>query len=230
MKIRHPIRSESLPRLSSADLPLRLSLSGHDATLRWLGPEDTSRLVELFAENCETDTREHTVAAGVRMTLDEAERLVCLDQQRDAVLGIFEEFDRDQRLVGLGWYCVEPNTCSANASFVMHGQRRALGFENYLLQALIGIAGERKLDRVVVHVHQNDEWMFGILRAAGATLRKLHNSSLWESVLRVRGAEGTETAHVIPVTSENSWVRDAAARTLLKFEQASEVLGHLPTP
>lgn len=227
----HPsFHSEPPARLTSADLPLQLRLAGHKATLRCLGPEDTGRLVELFASNCEETIQRHAFAPGMRMNLEAAERLVGVDQQQDVAIGIFEEIDGEQRLMGLGWYYLEAESQRANASFVVHSQGRVIGFENFLLQALIGIARERKLNALVARVRPDDAAMITALRVAGATFRSLRGSHLLEAAVQVHDSEYETAACSMPDASIESWVRDLAARTALKLETASEVLGKLPTP
>lgn len=137
-----------------------------------------------------------------QMTEAKAARLVGVDQSRDAALGVFEASGGEQRLIAIGRYCLEPNGRSAEMAFVVHEERRRLGLATILLRALIVIARERKLDRLVAQVQHDNAPMLALLRAAGARVETITGTGAVIATLALRDdgrrpppANGTGGSH-----------------------------------
>lgn len=231
MKSHAPLRSELPPHFTAADLPLLLRFGGHDATLRWIEPEDMGDLVQLFASHYEEAVRPGA-ATPIRLRPDDAERLVRVDQIRDVALGMFEHAGYEQRLIGLAHYWLSEDSGRAEGSFIVHDQRRGIGVATALLHALLAIARERRVREFVAHVRPDNAPMIHLLRVAGASFRRLRDEFMMEAAIRLHPSDGrpvpaTATA---PRREAAAWARDVAARIALRLEDASEALQKFPTP
>ncbi len=195
------------PGFTSAALPLRVRFGAHEATLRWLQPDDTGRLIEFFASHSEETVRQRYGYARVQMTPDQAARLVSVDQSRDAALGVIEEQTGTARLIAIGRYCLAPDGWSAETAFVVHEQRRGLGIGTTLLAALIAIARERHLQKLVGQVAHDNAAMLHVFGAAGATFGMIPGAA---ATLATIGLEQKKPAAERPKTSRRRSRRSTA--------------------
>lgn len=180
--VAHPRRPTPLPaHFTAAQLPLTLRFGSHRTTLRRLEPDDDERLLAFFHSHNEETICQRYGRAAVEITPETARRLVSVDQTRDAALGVFETGRHGQRLVAIGRYCLAKESDWAEVAFVVHEERRGLGIATTLLAALIAIARERRLRRLVAEVRHDNGPMIHVFRAAGAEF----SGSLESSSMRV---------------------------------------------
>ena len=175
-------------------------------TLRWLAPADAGRLVEFFASHSEETLHQRYNSAGVRMSPEQATRLVGVDQSRDAALGVFEERGDESRLIAVGRYCLAPGGAWAEIAFVVHEERRGRGLATTLLAALMAIARERGLARLIATVRHDNGPMIHVLRGAGASFRWSAGASSMTATIDLdtgRAAPGGRT------TDEPLWPKHA---------------------
>jgi ribosomal protein S18 acetylase RimI-like enzyme len=224
-------RSHLPAHFAAASLPLPLRFGAHHAVLRWLQPNDAERLMEFFASHTEETVYQRYGYAGVHMTPEQAAKLVSVDQSRDAALGVFEDFSGRSRLIAVGRYCLAPAGTWAEAAFVVHEQRRGLGIGRTLLAALLAIARERKLERLLAEVRQDNTAMLHILHHAGAKFESIAGTSSIEATIALSAP--AETPPSPPPKGKGhhgSWATEAAARAALGVEKVGISLQRLPLP
>jgi ribosomal protein S18 acetylase RimI-like enzyme len=231
MWLRHSARSHLPAHFIAADLPLRIRFGPHETLVRWLRMDDEDKLLEFFASHTEETIYQRYGYAGVTMTPEQAMRLVSVDQESDAALGVFEEFDTQARLIAVGRFCLGADGRWAETAFVVHENRRGLGIGTTLLTALIEIARERRLERLVAEVHCDNGPMIHILRAAGASFSSMPAASAMKATITLGGPEifaghkGSDHRYLA-----ETWAADMAARAALRIEAASAQLSRLPMP
>jgi len=186
----HTARSRLPADFKPANLPLEISFGGHRSILRWLTPADADRLLEFFHTHTEETIYERYGCAGVQISPERAAELVGVDQQRDAALGVFDAADPHQPLIAIGRYCLAASGRSAEAAFVVHEKRRRLGIGTTLCAALVAIARERKLDRLVAQVRQGNVPMIHVLRATGAAFEWISGAPGFKATLLLPGSSG----------------------------------------
>jgi ribosomal protein S18 acetylase RimI-like enzyme len=201
MPTAHTARSHLPAHFTAADLPIPLSFGGHRCLLRWLGPDDAGRLMEFFRSHSEETKYERYGCAGAQMPPERAAQLVGVDQSRDAALGVFELGDPRQPLIAIGRYCLAANGRSAEAAFVVHEERRQLGIGTTLCAALLAIARERKLDRLVAQVRQGNVPMIHVFRATGAAFEWINGAPELKVTMLLPATEGVEVAAAGPELS-----------------------------
>lgn len=180
-----PTRSRLPAGFTKDALPLPLRFGGHSTILRWLRPDDATRLLAFFASHSEETVHQRYGGSGIRMTPEQATKLVSVDQARDAALGVFEP-DANGRLIAVGRYCLAPGGAIAEAAFVVHEQRRRLGIATTLMAALVAIARERGLRHLVAEVSNDNGPMLHVLRNAGATFDGCGESSVSEATIELQ--------------------------------------------
>ena len=151
------------------NLPRVLSLHGRRLLLRSLQPEDVGRLLEFFASHTPETIHQRYGYTFTQMTPERAARLVKIDPERDAALGVFEETSAGHmRLIAIGRYCLAGDGQHAEVAFVVHEQRRRLHIASTLLDALVCIARKRGLDHLFAQVQHDNVAMLAVFRRAGA--------------------------------------------------------------
>ncbi|HVS51529.1 MAG TPA: GNAT family N-acetyltransferase [Opitutaceae bacterium] len=227
---KHTVRSHLPPHFTPADLPLAVRFGSHRTTLRRLRADDAGRLMEFFASHSEETVYQRYGYAGVHLTPEQAQRLVGVDQTRDAALGVFEDFSGHTRLIAIGRYCLAPERNEAEAAFVVHEQRRNLGIGRTLLAALLAIARDKKLDRLVAELRQDNAPMLHVLHSAGATFESIPGTSSLAATLPVSSAPTQSPPPGHNEKPAGAWPADAAARAALRIERAGLALNRLPLP
>lgn len=231
--ITHPIIRSDLPtNFSAEDLPLELRFGGHRTCLRWLQPDDGPRLIAFFASHTPQTIYDRYGYLFTQMTPEHAARLVGVDQQRDAALGLFEAQGDAHHLIAIGRYCLTPYALAAELAFVVHEDRRCLGIAGVLLRALTIIARDRGLLQLTAQVAHDNAPMLAVFRRAGATFSTVEGTSAMGVTLTLPAAE-TTSRQPPPrrrAPRRQPWLRSASARAALGFEHASAWFNHLPNP
>jgi ribosomal protein S18 acetylase RimI-like enzyme len=178
-------------------LPLHLRFGAHATELRWLAPADAPLLVRFFASHTPETVYQRYGYAGVHMTPDRASQLVSVDQSRDAALGVFEPGATVVRRIAIGRYSLSSDGRWAEAAFVVHEQRRRLGICSTLLDALVNIARERGLYRLVAEVQHDNAPMLDIFRAAGAVVEWINGTPSLRATIVLRDSD-PGSAHPLP--------------------------------
>jgi ribosomal protein S18 acetylase RimI-like enzyme len=197
-------------------LPVPVRFGAHATDLRWLEQGDAPLLMAFFASHSPETVYQRYGYAGVHMTPERAAQLVGVDQSRDAALGIFERGGGLPRLIAIGRYCLSADGRWAEAAFVVHEQRRRLGICSTLLDALVTIARERGLYRLVGEVQHDNAPMLDIFRAAGATIEWINGTPSLRATIVLRDSD-PGSAHPLPgaqrsVSSRGGSVAARAAR------------------
>jgi len=166
-------------------LPLALKLGPCACTLRRLHNDDVQRLIDFFRSHSEETIQQRYGYHLTQMSPERATHLVGISQRRDAALGLLERHGRRSRLVAVGRYCLRPDGESAEMAFVVHEQRRRLGLATVLLQALIAIARQRNLKRLVAQTQSDNYAMLRIFLKHGAHLQELAGTDGLEVTLEL---------------------------------------------
>ena len=176
----------SLPKnFRPAQLPLPLKLGPCTCTLRRLHDDDVQRLIDFFHSHSEETIQQRYGYHLTQMSPERAIQLVGISQRRDAALGLLERQGRGSWLVAVGRYCLRPDGESAEMAFVVHEQRRRLGLATVLLRALIAIARQHKLKRLVAQTQSNNYAMLRIFLKHGAHLQELAGTDGLEVTLEL---------------------------------------------
>ena len=176
----------SLPKnFRPAQLPLSLKLGSCTCTLRRLHNDDLQRLIDFFHSHSEETIQQRYGYHLTQMSPERAVQLVGISQRRDAALGLFERQGRGSRLVAVGRYCLRPDGESAEMAFVVHEQLRRLGLATILLRALIAIARQHQLKRLVAQTQSDNYAMLRIFLKHGAHLQELAGTDGLEVTLEL---------------------------------------------
>ena len=168
-----------------AQLPLTLKLGPGTCTLRRLHNEDVQQLITFFDSHSEETIQQRYGYHLTQMSPERATQLVGISQHRDAALGLIERQGRRSRLVAVGRYCLRADGESAEMAFVVHEERRRLGMATVLLQALIAIARQHKLKRLVAQTQADNYAMLRIFLKHGAHLQELAGTDGLEVTLEL---------------------------------------------
>jgi GNAT superfamily N-acetyltransferase len=168
-----------------AQLPLSLKFGQYRCTLRRLRNDDTQRLIDFFHSHSAETIQQRYGYHLTQMSPERATQLVGVSQQRNAALGLLERQGRRSRLVAVGRYGLRPDCESAEMAFVVHEERRRLGMATVLLQALIAIARQHKLKRLVAQTQADNYAMVRIFLKHGAHLQELAGTEGLEVTLEL---------------------------------------------
>jgi RimJ/RimL family protein N-acetyltransferase len=168
-----------------SSLPLSLKFGADRCRLRHLRPDDVSRVIEFFHSHSAETIQQRYGYHLTQMSPERAARLTGTDQPRDAALGLLERPGRQSRLVAIGRYCLRPDGESAEMAFVVHEQRRRLGMATVLLEALIAIARQHQLKRLVAQTQGDNYAMLRIFLKHGAHLQALEGTDGLEVTLEL---------------------------------------------
>jgi RimJ/RimL family protein N-acetyltransferase len=166
-------------------LPLSLKFGPGRCTLRRLRRDDAPRVIEFFHSHSAETIQQRYGYHLTQMSPERAARLVDTDKPHDAALGLLERQGQHSRLVAIGRYCLRPDGESAEMAFVVHEQRRRLGMATVLLQALIAIARQHKLKRLVAQTQSDNYAMLRIFLKNGAHLDALAGTDGLEVTLEL---------------------------------------------
>jgi len=162
-----------------AQLPLALKLGPSTCTLRRLHNGDVQQLIAFFHSHSAETIQQRYGYHLTQMSPERATQLVGISQHRDAALGLIERQGRGSRLVAVGRYCLRADGESAEMAFVVHEERRRLGMATVLLQALIAIARQHKLKRLVAQTQADNYAMLRIFLNTALTSRNSRAPTGW---------------------------------------------------
>jgi len=136
--------------------------------LRPLGPADDRRLQEFFYSHTEeTIVRRYGFTVS-RMSRERAFELVGIDQNRDLALAVVELRGPRQLIHAVGRYYLDRDDKGAEMAFVVSESKRRLGMASILLERMIEIANERRLERLWAQVDRDNVPMLALFRRYGA--------------------------------------------------------------
>ncbi len=124
------------------------------------------------------------------MTPEKAGQLAGVDQKKDAALAIIEKDDDGSRIVAVGRYTLDLEGKCAELAFVVHEDRRTLGMASALMEALLSIASERKIEALRAQTSADNYAMLGIFLKHGAHLKVITGTDGVEVLLPVPGVKG----------------------------------------
>lgn len=136
--------------------------------LRPLTPADDRRLQEFFYSHTEETILRRYGFTITRMSRERAFELVGIDQGKDLALGIFELQGPRQVIHAVGRFYLDTDPASAEMAFVVSEEKRRLGMARVLLQRMIEVADDRKLQKLWASVDRDNIPMIGLFRQNGA--------------------------------------------------------------
>jgi acyl-CoA hydrolase/RimJ/RimL family protein N-acetyltransferase len=148
----------------------RLALvDGRDYILRPLNPADDRRLQDFFYSHTEETIVRRYGFTITRMSRERAFELVGVDQNKDLALGIFELQGPRQVIHAVGRYYLDPGGKAAEMAFVVGERKRRMGMARTLLERMLEIARERKLQSLWAQVDRDNTPMLALFRKLGGT-------------------------------------------------------------
>jgi GNAT superfamily N-acetyltransferase len=154
-------------------LPAQMQFGGRPATLRLLRPEDERRFIAFFNSHTPETIRSRYGYSINGMSPQRAARMLGVNQDWDAAIGVFETEGPDECLIAVGRACRERALNAAELAFVVSENRRRLGVAAALLRALAALMRQRGVNHLFAQVQQDNEAMLALFRRAGAALRSI---------------------------------------------------------
>ena len=109
--------------------------------------------------------RYHYVPA--RLTREGAYALVNIDQKKDLALGIVTRQGPREVIQAVGRYYLIPKTQTAEVAFVVREDMRGQGFGQILVQRIIHMARQRKLEKLLAVVQSDNQAVRHLLEKSG---------------------------------------------------------------
>lgn len=158
-----------LPKnFSFSSMPLSLLFGQRRSTLRPLRAGDAERLLLFFKSHTQETVRLRYGYSGYEMSAERAAQLASVDQERELALALLEREGRRNRIVAVGRCMVDPDGRSAEMAFVVREDRRCLGMASLLLDALMLLARQRKVESFRAQTFADNFAMLGIFLKRGA--------------------------------------------------------------
>lgn len=161
---------------------------GRDYRLRPLTPADARSVAEMFATLSAESVRARYGYLIHDMTPARATRLVDVDPEHEAPLGIFEcdAAGRETRLWAMGRLVHAPDNQSAECAFLVHDSQRRLGMASVLLKYLRILGRRRGLPRLFAQVRRENKAMLNVFIQNGARLHFAPDSDVVEIDIPLR--------------------------------------------
>jgi RimJ/RimL family protein N-acetyltransferase len=169
-------------------LPCARRFADYWTILRPLESGDRERLLAFFASHTPETIRSRYGYVFREMTSERAAALVSVDQTRDCAIGVFEITLTETNLIAVGRYCLTKSGDAAELAFVVREDRRDLGIATALLDALMTIALERGLGRLLAQVSYDNAAMLAVFRRAGARIAEIPAAGSMFAELRLNKA------------------------------------------
>lgn len=131
---------------------VKLDIKDNDYFLRPLHPSDQRRLQNFFYSHTQATLLQRYRNEPKKMGTAQAYRLVNADLLRDMALCIVERQGPRELILAVGRYYLSEDGAGAEVAFVVHEEKRDLGFASLLLEKLIVIARRRELQYLSAHV------------------------------------------------------------------------------
>lgn len=132
--------------------------------LRPLGPADDRRLQEFFYSHSEETILRRYGFTVSRMSRERAFELVGINQNRDLALAVVELQGPRQLIHAVGRYYLDRDGKAAEMAFVVSESKRRLGMASILLERMIEIARDRRLERLWAQVDRDNAPMLSLFR------------------------------------------------------------------
>jgi len=142
---------------------------GKEYILRPLNPADDRRLQEFFYSHTEETIVRRYGFTITHMSRERAFELVGIDQNRDLALAVVELQGPRQVIHAVGRYYLDNDRKGAEMAFVSAENKRRLGMSRTLIERIIEIAIERKLEFLWAQVDIDNTPMLALFRDYGAT-------------------------------------------------------------
>lgn len=157
-----PLHPENTGTVSARRVRLK---DQRDYILRPLNPADDRRLQEFFYSHTEETIVRRYGFTVTRMSRERAFELVCVDQNKDLALGIFELHGPQQVIRAVGRYYLDADGKAGEMAFVVGENRRRVGMARTLVEAMIDIARSRGLQRLWAQVDRDNLPMLKLFRS-----------------------------------------------------------------
>jgi ribosomal protein S18 acetylase RimI-like enzyme len=141
--------------------------------MRFLRPADSPVLIDFFNTHTEDTIRSRYGHWINQMSPERAARLVGVNQDWDAALGIFEGREPESHLVAVGRCCRLASGDAAEMAFVVREDKRRLGLATTLFHTLLSLMRSRGVCHFVAQVQLDNEAMLRLFRKAGAVFTSI---------------------------------------------------------
>ena len=138
---------------------IKLDNQGEDYFLRPLHPSDQLRLQSFFYSHNKVTLFQRYRNEPKKMGTAQAYRLVNTDLSKDMALCIVERQGPREVILAVGRYYLLEDGIRAEAAFVVHESMRDRGFASLLLEKLIDIARQRRVQLLTANVRKDNPSM-----------------------------------------------------------------------
>ncbi len=138
---------------------IKLDMQGEEYFLRPLHPSDQLRLQSFFYSHDKVTLFQRYRNEPKKMGTAQAYRLVNTDLTKDMALCIVERQGPREVILAVGRYYTLADGTRAEAAFVVHESMRGRGFASCLLNKLIDIARQRRLQYLTASVRKDNPSM-----------------------------------------------------------------------
>jgi acyl-CoA hydrolase/RimJ/RimL family protein N-acetyltransferase len=162
---------------------VKLKIKGEDYFLRPLHPSDQRRLQSFFYTHTTATLFQRYRNEPKKMGTARAYRLVNIDLTRDMALCIVERQGPREVILAVGRYYVLEDGKGAETAFVVHEAKHGRGFATILLERLIAIARQRKLQYLMANVRVDNPSMRRVFDKFHFTSRRAEDPQELEYLL-----------------------------------------------
>ncbi len=156
----------SVPELGLVEFK-KFTFSNDEYTLRPLAPADERKLQEFFySHNKETLMMRYNHHV-TQMTREKSCNLVSVNQHQDLALCFTKKSDLGEAIQAVARYYYIENSNSGEVAFVIKESLRGQGMARTLLNEIIAIAKQRKLNNLVACVRNDNAPMLKVFEKAG---------------------------------------------------------------
>ncbi len=145
----------------------KLKINNESFDLRPLYPSDERRLQEFFYSHTKETLQLRYNAVPTNMTREKSCNLVSVDQSRDLALCIVRQKGSAVQIQAVGRYYFIESQNSCEVAFVTREKYQGRGMAGMLLDEMIRIAKERKLDSMQAYVLAANKPMLSVFERGG---------------------------------------------------------------
>lgn len=184
-----PVQPESTAGVPARKIRLK---DNRDYILRPLNPADDSRLQEFFYSHTEETIVRRYGFTVTRMSRERAFELVCVDQNKDLALGIFELQGPRQVIRAVGRYYLDTDGKAGEMAFVVGENRRRAGMARTLVETMLQVAQARGLERLWAQVDRDNLPMLKLFRSLEAEEESGDDHHTLHVTIPIAAANGNE--------------------------------------
>ena len=156
-----------------------ITRTGLEVFMRPIKPEDTSRLLDLF-DSLSPRTRYYRFFSPLTvLPQDMLIRFTKIDYSKDMALAAIDPADTKEKILAVARFISKPDQSDAEFAVVVRDEWQGKGVGRVLLENLIMIAKEKKIERMSGYVLAENTHMLSLASQLGFSLSRIPEENLY---------------------------------------------------